>query len=174
MKQYLRIGKIISLHGIKGEIKVYPTTDDIKRYDTLKFFYIIDSIDANDTDINSKEVYECINVKYVKNAVVIKIKSIDKVEDANVFIGKNIYVSRNDAVELKPNEYFIVDLIGLSAFCDNKVIGKVLDVVKTKANDNIVILYNNKEIQIPLVDEYIHNIDIKNQILKLKNIEGLI
>ena len=91
MKNYLRVGKIISLHGIKGEVKIFPTTDNIKRFDNLDKFYIIDSDDANDDDFKKAFVYERVSTKYIKNTVILKIAGINTIEDATKFIQKNSY-----------------------------------------------------------------------------------
>ena len=174
MRNYLRIGKIISLHGIKGEVKIFPTTDNIKRFDSLKEFYIVDSDDAEDNEFSEGNHYETAGVKYIKNTCILKIKGYEKIEDSNRFIGKNIYVARKNAVDLNENEYFIVDLIGLKCFMDDEQIGNVKDIMKTKANSILVVDYNNKDILIPMVSDFIENIDIDNSIIKIKTLEGLI
>ena len=174
MKNYLRVGKIISLHGIKGEVKIFPTTDNIKRFDNLDKFYIIDSDDANDDDFQEAFVYERVSTKYIKNTVILKIAGINTIEDATKFIQKNIYVKRSDAVKLLANEYFVIDMIGLTAYFEGNVFGKVIDIMKTKAHDILVIEVSDKEILVPLVDEYVGKIDINKSLIELKKIEGLI
>lgn len=174
MRNYLRIGEIITLHGIKGEVKVYPTTDDIKRFDNLKEFYIVDSKDADDSTFDGLNLYEKENVKYLKNTVILKIKGFDSIDESKKLIKKNIYVNRTNAIKLSENEYFIVDLIGLDAYHEDQKLGKVIDVLKTKANDILVISYSKKELLVPLVDEYIDTIDLMDGFAKIKKIEGLI
>ena len=174
MRNYLRIGQIISLHGIRGEIKIFPTTDNIKRFDDLKIFYIVDSVDASDEDFKNQITYEKETVKYIKNTVVLKIKGIDSIESASKFIKKNLYVDRENSIELSKNEHFVVDLIGLPVFKNEMQFGKVINVMKTKANDILVIDYNNKEILVPLVDDFIETIDEIHGKIKIRNIEGLI
>lgn len=174
MRKFLRIGKIISLHGIKGEVKIFPTTDDVKRFDELKEFYILKDEDAEDEAFNGVESYESMGVKYIKNTCILKIKGFDKIEDSNKFVGSNIYVDRTNAVELKNNEYYIVDLIGLKCYKDDTLIGNVKDIMKTKANSILVVDYNKKDLLIPMVSDFIENVDIDNSIIKIKTIEGLI
>lgn len=173
MRNYLRIGEIISLHGIKGEVKVYPATDDVRRYDDLKSFYIVDSIDAPDDVFNDISTYEKEGTKYIKNTVILKIKGIDTIEDARNLIKKNIYVKRIDAVKLKDNEYFIVDLIGMSAYLDDKFLGEIVDVMRTKAHDILVVSCEGKEILIPFVDVYVSSIDRDARKVRIISIEGL-
>ena len=174
MRKFLRIGKIISLHGIKGEVKIFPTTDDVKRFDELKEFYILKDDDAEEEAFNGAEAYESQGVKYIKNTCILKIKGFDKIEDSNEFVGSNIYVDRTNAVELKNNEYYIVDLIGLKCYKDDTLIGNVKDIMKTKANSILVVDYNKKDLLIPMVSDFIENVDIDNSIIKIKTIEGLI
>ena len=174
MRKYLRIGKIISLHGIKGEIKVFPTTDDIKRFDDLKKFYIVDSEDADDKIFENSDEYEKTDVKYIKNTCILKIKGYDKIEQSTKLIGKNIYVDRDNAIKLNSNEYFIIDLMGLNCYLKDKLIGNVKDIMKTKANSILVIDYDKKDLLVPLVDDFIEKIDIEKSTISIKTIEGLI
>ena len=174
MRKHFRIGKIISLHGIKGEVKIFPTTDDIRRFDKLSKFYIVSSEDANDNDFKDLDFYEKEGVKYLKNVVALKIKNIDSIDDAKEYIGKNLYVNRDDAVDLSLNEYYVMDLIGMKAYYEDREVGKVVDIMKTKANDIVVITYNDKEVLVPMVNEYIEMVDLENALIKFKRLEGLI
>ena len=173
MRKYLRIGKIISLHGIKGEVKVFPTTDDIKRFDTLKEFYILSNEDADDKEFENLESYVSDGVKYIKNTCILKIKNYNKIEESNKFIGKSIYVKREDAIPLKNDEYYVMDLIGNKAYLDDKHIGEVKDIMKSKYYSILVINYNNKDLLVPMVKDYVENVDIEKSIIKLKTLDGL-
>ena len=174
MRNYIRIGKIISLHGIKGEVKVYPLTDDIKRFNDLKKFYIIESDDADDSEFSKIVAYVSESTKYIKNTCILKIKGYDKIEESTNFVGKNIYVERKDAVKLNSNEHFIIDLIGIKCYVDNELIGEVKDIIKTKANSILVIDYKNKDLLVPMISDFIKLIDTENSVIKLSTIEGLI
>ena len=174
MRKFLRIGKIISLHGIKGEVKVFPTTDDIKRFDELKECFIVDSDSAKDEEFENVEKYEAAGVKYFKNTCILKLKGFDSIEASTKLVGKNIYVSRENAVELKDDEYYVMDLIGLDVSDGEKKIGTVKDIMKSKAYSTLVIDYNKKEVLIPLVSDFIEKIDIEKSIIKIKTIEGLL
>lgn len=174
MRNYLRIGKIISLHGIKGEVKVFPTTDDVKRFDQLNKFYIVDSEDADDSIFSDMSSNEFEGVKYIKNTCILKIKGYDKIEDSTKLIGKNIYVERADAIELGSNEFYIVDLIGLKCYIGEECIGNVNDIMKTKANSILVVDYKGKDILVPMVSDFIEHIDIDKALVRIKTLEGLI
>lgn len=172
MRDVLRIGKIISLHGIKGEIKIFSTSDELRRYDKLKNFYLGNNQDGDDIEENI--IYEVQSVKYVKNNPILKIKGYDSIEESTSFIGKSIFVDRKDAIELKENEYFIIDLIGIDVFVRNEKFGTVVDCLKNKANDIIVVKHNDKEVLIPLVADFIEKINIESKCINVKTVEGLL
>ena len=174
MKNYLRIGKIISTHGIKGEVKVYPFTDDIKRFDDLKKFYLSDSENADDSEFTHEEFYEAEGSKYIKNTAIIKIKNYNLIEQSINLIGKSIYVLREDAVKLLSGEYFVIDLIGSSVYEDDVKIGIVKDIMRTKASSILVVDNGKKEVLIPFINEFIKSVDIEKSIIQIKTIEGLI
>lgn len=174
MRKFLRIGKIISLHGIKGEIKVFPTTDDIKRFDNLKECYIVNSDDARDEEFENAEKFITAGVKYIKNTCILKLNNFDSIEQSTKLIGKNIYVSRENAVELKDDEYYVMDLIGLNVVLDEKIIGTVKDIMNSKVYSTLVIDCNKKEVLIPLVSDFVEKVDIEKSIIKIKTIEGLL
>lgn len=174
MINYLRVGKITKTQGIKGELKVFATTDDIKRYDCLHDVYLSKSEEADDKDFLGSNAYEIISVKYVKDAPIIKLKGVDTIEDATKYIGENIYVKREDAVTLSSSEYYISDLIGLTAYENETQLGKVIDIMKTKAQSILVIECDKKQKLVPLVYEFVEKIDLKEGKINIKTIEGLL
>ena len=105
MEQVLRVGVISSTHGVKGEVKVFPTTDDAARFKKLKQVIL-------DTGKEQLKL-EIEGVKFFKNMVILKFKGYDTIEDIEKYKGKDILVTRDQAVKLGPDENFIVDLIGL-------------------------------------------------------------
>ena len=184
MTNYLRIGKIIKVFGIKGELKVFPTTDELKRFDKLNKVYLSRK-DINDIeDTNTSENYDKIkmlvtDVKYLKQNPVIKFKEVDSIESAEKFIGYDIYISRNEAIDLADNEYFITDLIGLRVFDYDKEIGEVVDILRTKANSILSIKLTNdntqsKEILVPMVSDFVKKIDLNDKKIYLETIKGML
>ena len=127
MEQYLRVGVITNSHGIKGEVKVFPTTDDIKRFDYLE-----------EAVIDTGKEYINVNVtgvKYFKNMVILKFKQYDNINDILKFKGLDLLVSRENAIPLGEDEHFIVDLIGCNVVDEEKnYIGELVDVMETGAN----------------------------------------
>lgn len=171
MTNFFRVGKIITTHGIKGEVKIFPTTDDIKRFDDLKSVYYSDKEDVKSLDTSNILYIE--SVKYVKNSPVLKLKGYDKIEDTTKLIGKNLYVERTDAVPLDQNEYYVMDLIGLNTYLDDKEYGKVLDIMKTKTQSLLVVSHDGKEILIPMQVDFVDTVDIEANKIILKTVEGL-
>ena len=129
MENLLRVGVITSAHGVRGEVKVFPTTDDNSRFKTLKHVLM-------DTG-KEKIPLETEHVKFFKNMVIVKFKGIDNINDVEKYRKKSLYVTRENAVKLKKNEYFIADLIGLSVIREDngEVLGELTDVLQTGAND---------------------------------------
>ena len=128
MEKLLKVGVISSTHGLKGEVKVFPTTDDVKRFRQLKEVLL----DAGD----EKTVLQIEQVKFFKQFVILKFRGIDDIEDVQKYKGKDLLVTRENAVKLKKDEYFIADLIGVGVISDdNSLRGILKDVIQTGAND---------------------------------------
>ncbi|MCM8710603.1 ribosome maturation factor RimM [Clostridium sp. SYSU_GA19001] len=159
MKEFLSVGQIINTHGIKGEVKIYPLTDDIKRFRKLKNVYI-DGIE--------KKIVWC---KLQSDKVILKIEGIDTIEQAQAFKNKYIEVSRKDAVKLAEGEYFIADLIGCKVFDSNNVeIGELCDVIKTGSND-VYWVKGKTEVLVPALKEIVLNIDVNERRIIIKPLE---
>ena len=168
MDDYLKVGVITSTHGIKGEVKVFPTTDDVKRFDILK-----------DVLLDTGKEYiplEIERVRYFKNLVIVKFKKIDNINDIEKYKGKDLLVTRENAVELKENEYFIYDLIDSKVFTeDGNELGILTEVLTTAANDVFVVkTEDNKEILLPFIEECILDVDISNKKVTAHLMDGLI
>ena len=132
MEDLLQVGILSSTHGVRGEIKVFPTTDDVKRFKKNKE-YILGTKNGNmDVRVES--------VKFFKQFVILKFEGIDTLDDILAYKGCSLYVNRAHAVKLQKDEYFIADLIGVEVFDeDDNYIGKLTDVLETGANDVYII-----------------------------------
>ena len=102
MEDRFQVGVITSTHGIKGEVKVFPTTDNVKRF--KKNMEII--LDTGKENINLTVE----SVKFFKQFVNLKFKGIDNINDIEKYKTKSLYVTRENAVRLRKDEYFIADL----------------------------------------------------------------
>ncbi|MCM0648695.1 ribosome maturation factor RimM [Clostridium swellfunianum] len=159
MKEFLAVGQIINTHGVKGEIKVYPLTDDIKRFRKLKEVYI---------DGNIIKILWC---KLQVDKVILKLEGIESIEQAIKYKDKYIEVKREDAVKLDEGEYFIADLIGCKVFDeDNKELGDVFDVIQTPSND-VYWVKGNTEVLVPALKDIVTNIDVENRKIVIKALE---
>ena len=128
MDELLQVGIITQTHGIRGEVKVFPTTDDVKRFKKLKETIL-------DTG-KEKITLEIESVKFFKQFVILKFKGFDNINDIEKHKGKSLYVTRQNAVKLKKNEYFIADLIDIAVYNeDDTLLGTLTDVLETGAND---------------------------------------
>ena len=105
MEQFLQVGVITSPHGVRGEVKVFPTTDDVTRFKKLKEVILEEK--------RGQRTLAVEKVKFFKNMVILKLKGVDSMNDAELLRNVPLLVSRENAVKLKPGEYFICDLIGL-------------------------------------------------------------
>lgn len=167
--KYLQVGAITSTHGIKGEVKVFPTTDDPSRYDDLDEVFLDIGKELKALHISS--------VKYFKQYVIIKFKEFKDINEIEPFKGKNIYVDREHAVELEDDEYFVADLLGLTVKSDEgEVIGELADVMFLPgANDVYVVKTDEgKEILLPAIEECILDIDLDEEIMTVHIMDGLL
>lgn len=167
MTKYLEIGQIVNTFGIKGMVKVKPFTDDIKIFDRLKNIYL-----------KNKEMmqYEIEEIKYHKNMVLIKLKGIDSIEQANALRETFIVIDREDEEPLEEGTYYIVDLLGLEVYTDEEnFLGILDDIYNTGSNDIYVIKdEQGKEILLPGIDEVIKEINIEDKKIIVHLIPGLI
>lgn len=168
MDNLLRIGVISNTHGIKGEVKVFPTTDDPKRFKLLKTVIL-------DTGKENIEL-EVQSVRFFKNLVILKFKGIDNINEIEKYKGKDLLVSREDAVPLEENEYFIYDIIGADVVTEEgDVLGVLTEVLTTGANDVYVVeTKEGKELLLPVIDDCILDIDIDGKKVVAKLMPGLV
>ena len=119
----LQVGAILDTHGLRGEVKVFPTTDDVSRYDYLEDVILVDK-DGKEIDLVVEKV------RYFKNLVIVKFEDIDNINDVEKYKKCNLYVTRENAVELEEDKYFVADLVGLMARTDEgEELGKLKDVL---------------------------------------------
>lgn len=168
MLDYLKVGQIINTHGVKGEVKVYPLTDDIKRFGKLKFVYMRYG--------DEYKSYKIDGVKYFKNLVIIKLEGIDTMNEAIKLIDSYLYVDRENAVKLSKDTYFIADLIGMDVYgIDGEKLGNIINVFSTGSNDVYEIKRDaGKTFLIPAIKDVVKEVDIQKRIMKIELLEGLI
>jgi len=167
MRKYLEAGKFVSVHGIKGEIKLYPWCDSADFLNGLHKLY---------SDKNGKNSLDIERIRSQKNMSIVKIKGIDTVEQARTFIEKTVYFDRDDMV-LDDGIYFIDDLKGLSVInIDNgEDVGTVNDIYSTGSQNIIEVkLKNGGQCLIPCVPAFVKETDIESGVIRIQPIEGLL
>ena len=164
----MQVGAITSTHGIRGEVKVFPTTDDAKRFKRLKEVIL-------DTG-KEKITLEIEGVKFFKQFVILKFKGIDNINDVEKYKGKNLYVTRNNAVRLRKDEYFVADLIGLEVWKEDGVrLGTLTEVLSTGANDVYEVqMEDGKKVLLPAIKECILQVDIEGGKMTIHLMDGLL
>ena len=168
MEQLLQVGVISSTHGVRGEVKVFPTTDDVKRFKKLKKVIL---------DTGKEQLpLEIEGVKFFKQFVILKFRGIDNINDIEKYKGKSLLVDREHAVKLKKDEYFIADMIGMDVFTeDGELFGALKDVMETGANDVYIIeMTDGKEVLVPAIKQCILDVDIENRKMVIHLLEGLV
>ncbi|WP_143319125.1 ribosome maturation factor RimM [Clostridium sp. HBUAS56010] len=168
MDDLLRVGVISSTHGVKGEVKVYPTTDDASRFKSLKKVILDTGREQMDLEIQG--------VKFFKNMVILKFKGYDSIDDIEKYKGKDLLVTRDQAVKLGPDENFIVDLIGLKVLLeDGTEFGTLTDVIITGANDVYEVKTSEgREVLLPAIRECVRMVDIEKGTVIVHIMEGLL
>ena len=184
-KDMLRVGVISSTHGIKGEVKVYPTTDDINRYKKLKQVWLA----APEGEV-IKEL-ELESVRFFKQMVIVKFKGYDTINDIEKYRGYDLLVTRENAVPLAENEYFIFDVIGSKVRTkEGTEIGVVEEILTTGANDVYQILLSERvnelseelrggkwieagtRLLLPSIPECILEVDVEQKIVTVAVMKG--
>ena len=168
MEDLLQVGIITSTHGVRGEVKVYPTTDDPRRFRRLKEVVL----DTGREKLN----LEIEGVKFFKQFVILKFKGLDNINDIEKYRQKSLYVTRKNAVRLQRDEYFIADLIGLKVQDeDGKELGTVKDVIETGANDVYEVeMADGRSLLLPAIKQCILNVDVENGTMQVHVLEGLL
>ena len=167
MNQYLELGQIVNVKGLKGEVKVNSFSEDSRRFE--KISEVILKVK------NEQEIYKIESVGYHKNQVIIKFKNVNTVEEAEKLRNAIILIDRDVLGKLPEGVYYIADLIGLDVYTEeNEYLGKVDDIYNTGSNDIYVIKDElGKQKLLPGIDEVIKKIDLENSKIIVNLIEGL-
>ena len=168
MEQRLQVGIITASHGLKGEVKFYPTTDDPARFRRLKQVILDSGKETRTLEIEG--------VKFFKQFVILKFKGLDDINDVEKFRKASLYVTRDNAVRLKKDEFFIADLIDMTVETeDGTVLGTLRDVITTGANDVYeVTLLQGGSVLIPAIKECILEVDVEKARMRVHLLDGLL
>ena len=169
MEKQLQAGVITSTHGIRGEVKVFPTTDDAQYFRELKKVYL---------DTGKEQIpLEIEHVKFFKQFAILKFKGIDNINDIEKYKGKSLMIDREDASPLGEDEYYIGDMIGMDVYTDDPAehFGVLRDVLETGANDVYIIDSDRHgEILVPAIRQCILRVDTDKNEMHIHLMEGLL
>ena len=168
MEDLLKVGVITTTHGVRGEIKVFPTTDDAERFLELEYVLLDTGRELRRLDIK--------NVRFFKNLVILKFDGIDNINDIEKYKGKDLWIPREEAPELGEDEYYIGDLQGLKVVLeDGTEFGTLRDVMETGANDVYIIDSNEHgEVLLPAIKECILDVDLEKNTMTVHLMKGLL
>ena len=160
----IKIGKIVNTVGLKGEVKVYNYSDSIEIYETIESIYVEDRLTVIE------------NVRAQKNMVILKLEGADDRNAAEALRGKDLYIPEDDLPELPEAQYYVRDLIGMSATEeDGNLLGHVTDVLQNTAQDIFEVeSENGKKLLIPKVDQFVLDIDAEKREITVRLIEGML
>lgn len=166
MEGCFNMGKIVNTHGVKGEIKIYPYTDDLDKFEFFDYLYI---------EGFGKAKYLIESSRVHKNMVLLKFKGYDDINKITELLNKNVYIERKDSPDDGEGHY-VVDLIGCEILDENgDLLGHLKDVLQNTAQDlyEIKKVSDGKIFYIPVVDEFVKQIDIKQKKITVHLIEGM-
>ena len=167
MEDFFQVGVISSTHGIGGEVKVFPTTDDAARFKKLKEVIL-------DTG-KERLTLHIVQVRFFKQMVILKFREFRNINEVERFRGKSLYVSRKNAVKLQKDEYFIADIIGIRVYTEEgEDLGVLSDVIQTGANDVYTVKKEGeRELLIPAIKDCIRQVDVEAGRMTVRLLPGL-
>ena len=173
MVDRFRIGVIGSTHGLRGEMKVFPTTDEIRRFSDLDEVIL--------SGKGAERVVPVRSVKYFKNTVILALEGVDSIDDARLLRGAELYVTREQALPLAEGEHFIPDLIGLRVETEEgQLVGTLVNVIQTGANDVYEVKpdksfrEDERSILLPVIPDCIRKVEPEEGLVTVRLMEGLL
>ena len=166
--EFITIGKVVSTQSNKGEVKVLPLTDSTDRFKNLDTVFL--------RNINNLTTLNIEKIRIKENAVILKLKDIENIQEAKMIVGSFLEVEREKAVKLPKDTYFVFEIIGLEVYTENNIfLGKVENVISTGSNDVYTVKdKNKKELFIPAIREVVKNINLEKKRITIKMVDGLI
>jgi 16S rRNA processing protein RimM len=166
-KNLFPIGRVVKPHGVKGKMKVEYFGEDLHRFSSYREIFIED-------EKSGLESYEILEVIPQPPRLILRLKGIEKIEQTEPLIGKNILIEKEALPELEEGEYYWADLLGIKVETrEGKGIGKVREIFSTGAHDVYVVEGKRGEIFLPAIEDVIQSIDLKKRVMKVVRMEGL-
>ncbi|QVK18946.1 ribosome maturation factor RimM [Mycoplasmatota bacterium] len=168
MSEYYVIGTIVSTHALKGEVKIYSTTDfRVERYQVGNTLYIKKDNQMIEVIIKSYRPH--------KDYELVSFENYNDINTVLPLVKCKIYVGGDNVQSLDEDEYYYRELFNCSVYHEDQLIGKVVDVVNYGASDILIIQdEKNKEVMIPFVNDFILEVDTEKRKIQIEVIEGLL
>ena len=168
MQEKFRIGVISNTHGLKGEVKVFPTTDDVTRFEVIEKMYI----DAKEGEI----LVHPVSARYFKQFVIVKFKEMSNINEIEKYKGCDLLIDREDAIPLNEGEYYLADLYNLKVILeDGSDFGELTDIMRTGANDVYVVTRKNgEEVLLPAIPDCILDVNLEKKVMTIHLMDGLL
>ncbi len=170
MTDRFQIGVIASTHGLKGEVNVFPTTEDPERFKKLKKVTL-------HTNRGEELELDVVSARFFKKFVIVKFKQFDDINDVEKFRGCELTIDRKDAIKLEPGEFYCADLIGLTIVSDEgKELGTLTEILQTGANDvyEMTLKDSEEKVYIPAIKDCVKEIDPNGGKIVIHVMEGLL
>ncbi len=166
-KNLFPIGRVVKPHGVRGKVKVEYFGEDLGQLSLYREIFIMDEQDE-------PEAYEVLEAIPQPPRLILRLKGIERIEEAEPLIGKEILIERKSLLKLEKGEYYWMDLLGMRVETEGgKRIGKIREIFPTGANDVYVVEGRRRQILLPATEEVIRSIDLKRGVMKVARMEGL-
>lgn len=157
------MGKVVNVVGLKGELKIYSYTDRNERFEELDQIWL------------DNKIYAIENVRYQNKVVILKLEGINDRNKAEEQRNKKVYIEESDLQELPEDTYYVRDLIGMTVFNEDAELGQITDVIQNAAQDLYEVkTETGKKVLVPVVKEFVLDVDMEQRIVKVKLPEGLL
>lgn len=161
------IGRVVKPHGVRGKVKVEYFGQDSHPGSFYREIFL-------KNQAGKPEAYEVLEVIPQPPRLILRLKGIEKMQEAESLIGKEILIERESFHALEEGEYYWADLLGMNVETeDGQRIGKIKEIFPTGANDVYVVEGKRGEILLPATEEVIRSIDLKERVMKVARMEGL-
>lgn len=165
----LKVGKIVNTHGLKGELKVITTSDFLEE----RFVEGVKLLITRGNQVLREVIVE--KSRFHKNFCLVKFKDIDDINEAEIYKNTQLKIDSEYLSELDDDEFYYYEIIDCKVYDENNIyLGTIIEILQTGANDVWVIKNNDKEYLIPYIDDVVKKIDIKNKIVEIEVMEGLL
>ncbi len=165
---YIYIGRVANTHGVRGGVKVFPTTDDINRFRKLKTI-ILEDTKGKDTE------YKILGLKYAGQFAVLQLEGVDDIESALLLKQSIVKIPRKEALPLGKDEFYVEDLIGVEIFENNEQIGVLKDVMFTGSNEVYIIdMVDGRELLLPAIKDCVLKVSLRKNRMDVHVMEGLL